>query len=679
VISRFFRYISRLYTHTKRSFFKRRYGAGIRVLQKAHGSSVPKLSQLRHISRILNVAEKKVLYVSIISLLIGVSWLGTSIIRGYRIQVPSLGGSYTEAVVGSPELINPLFATLNDADRDIVRLVYSGLMRFNKSGVLVPDLAANVRVNDTNTVYTFELRKDVVWHDEEPFTARDVEFTFDMIQDERVGSPLFASFQNVEVQVLDDFTVEFTLQESFAPFLQSLTIGILPEHIWSSIEPERFSLAQRNLQPVGTGPFVFSRLTKDATGAIYEYELKRFERYYRELAYISTFTFVYYPVYEGDIGAIRALREQSVDGLHFVPSDLRDQADRRHVRLYTLQLPQYTALFFNPTRETSLVDGDVRHALSIAIDKDRLVREALQGEGTVLEGPILPGFPGFVEGMEKISYNISEANILLDKNWEVLSRDAYEALRRTEITEQLIAQRQLQAQNDIAETELTETEIPESTTTTETVVVLPEITSSTVAADVEQLLAAEIDPSQTFYRKNKDDVILEIDIVTVDTEEYRTAAALIEASWQEIGVTVNVAFVPAREFTRTVLRDRSYDVLLYGVILGSDPDQYPFWHSSQVGSTGLNLSMYKNTTVDSLLESARSTTDPAAIATAYTSFQEQILADRPAVFLYTPTYTYAQSAQVRGFDISQIFIPSDRFTNVTEWYVRTKGTWKKDS
>lgn len=681
MISRFLRSTKRSYVTLRRSFTKRRYSTGVRTLQHAAGTTIPRWSQLRHMSKIMSPQERVLLRGALMLLIIGVCWLGASLVRGYRIEVPASGGSYTEAIVGSPELINPLFASLNDADRDIVRLVYSGLMRFNKTGVLVPDLAASVETNDAGTVYTFELRKDVVWHDEVPFTASDVVFTFDIIQDEMVGSPLYITFQNVSVEAIGDYTVQFTLEEPFAPFLQSLAVGILPEHVWSSIEPERYALAQRNLQPVGTGPFEFSRLTKDATGSIYEYELTRFDRYYRELAYIETFTFKYYPVYEGDAGAIRALRQQAVDGLHFVPSDLREQAERKHIALHTLQLPQYTALFFNADREPALEEDAVREALAIALDKDRIVREALEGEGQVIEGPVLPGFPGYNPELEKVPYDIAAANALLAEDWEELSAEAYLELRRTEITDQLIAERERdqQAQTEVSSSKPANDDVTDTESTTTEVPVLEPITTSSVAADVEQILSGEIDPSQTFYRKNNDDVILEIDIVTVDTEEYRNAAALIEASWQEIGITVNVAFIPAREFSRSVLKDRSYDVLLYGVILGSDPDQYPFWHSSQVATPGLNLALYSNTEVDTLLETARSTSNEEDIAAAYTSFQEQILEDRPAVFLYTPTYTYAQSTDVQGFDISHIFVPSDRLSNITDWYVRTKGVWRKDA
>lgn len=677
MITLFLRRLGRTVSTWKQAFLKRRpKHTHTKILRTAKGKRMPRFSQLRQVGRIFSREERILFQVATTVLVISVFWLGASIIRGYRVEVPAVGGTYIEAAVGSPELVNPLFATLNDADRDVVELVYSGLMRFDKNQRLVPDLAAKVSVNETETVYTFSLREDVIWHDEEPFTSEDVIFTFNMIQDEAVGSPLYVTFRDIAVEAVDDYTVTFTLEEPFAPFLQSLTIGMLPEHYWFDVQPERFALTQKNLQPIGTGPYMFSKLAKDTTGAVYEYELERFARYHREAPFIQNFTFMYYPVYEGEAGAVRSIRQQAVQGLNFVPSDIREQVERKHIVLHTLQLPQYTGLFFNGVREPALADDDVREALAIALDKDRIVREALGGEGQVIEGPVLPGFPGYNPEIEKVPYDITSANELLDDAWPSLTSDAYRELREKELIEQLIAQRTAE-QVPVSATST------ESTTSTEDVVEeAPEveaITTSTVAGEVEQILAGEIDPSQTFYRKSDDDVILEIDIVTVDTQEYRDAAALIEASWQEIGVNVNVAFVPAKDFSRTVLKDRSYDVLLYGVILGSDPDQFPFWHSSQVEAPGLNLALYENEDVDELLETARASTDDAEIEEAYTTFQNTLLEDRPAVFLYTPTYTYAQHVDVQGFDVSQIFVPSDRFANVTEWYLRTRGMWKQDA
>ncbi len=112
------------------------------------------------------------------------------------------------------------------------------------------------------------------------------------------------------------------------------------------------------------------------------------------------------------------------------------------------------------------------------------------------------------------------------------------------------------------------------------------------------------------------------------------------------------------------------------MILGSDPDQFPFWHSSQIDFPGLNLSRYVNRNVDALLEKAREIDNEDEKAELYKKFQDIIINERPAVFLYIPTYTYATTDDVKGIDVVRIFTPADRFANVAEWYMETKREWK---
>jgi ABC-type transport system substrate-binding protein len=206
---------------------------------------------------------------------------------------------------------------------------------------------------------------------------------------------------------------------------------------------------------------------------------------------------------------------------------------------------------------------------------------------------------------------------------------------------------------------------------------------SQAEADVAILLGQELNPAQTFYRQGKADKktnatgsFFTIKLVTADTAEYHQAAELISGFWQEVGIQTIVEFVSPKDMSREVLKGRNYDVLLYGAIVGSDPDQYPFWHSSQIEFPGLNLAHYTSRAVDRLLEQARSATNPAEQEDAYKKFQNILLSDRPAIFLYSPTYRYATSDRVLGITVDRIFQPADRFANVTQWYVKTTGRWQ---
>ncbi|MBU0597216.1 hypothetical protein KJ641_01930 [Patescibacteria group bacterium] len=651
----------------------------IKLIKDVHGRRFPGIRQIIHTSKLLSGIERLIFQVSILVFLISFVWLFISISSNYRVQGPAVGGKYIEAIVGSPELINPVFASLNEVDMDISRLVYSGLMRIDNKQRLVPDLAVKYEISEDNKEYLFYLREDVVWHDNMPFTAEDVVFTIQTIQNESVNSPLLLSFQGVKVEAIDDYTVKFTLNEPFALFLSSLTLGILPEHVWFDIAPDRMRLTQKNLQPIGTGPFEYKRFIKNDAGYIQRFELERFENYYRQVPYIKEFVLEFFSDYEGDTGAIQALRQQSVDGIHFVPSDLRDKVERKYINIHTLQLPQYTALFFNKTRQTKLEDKDVRLALSYALDKDQIVRESLHGEGQVIYSPILPGFPGYDPEIEKTTHSIEKANELLDKTWERFSASEYRAERKQKLIEDWLATNsEPEAVIDpslILPLEVDDnSDSPVVESETETVDEERQI-SADVDIQIEEQLNSEINEAQTFYRKNKDGEIFELSLVTVDRHEYPHAAERIVGFWQELGIKTNLEFVEPKDLSKQVLKDRSYDILLYGVILGNDPDQYPFWHSSQIDFPYLNLAGYVNRDADKLLEEAREAADEEAVIEAYKKFQDLILEDLPAIFLYTPTYTYATHEDIKGVGVTRIFTPSDRFADVFSWYIKTKGKW----
>ena len=638
------------------------------VLRRVRKKGTPKRTQLRHITKILSPQEHKIIRWAFVVLVIGLVWVGYNVRSTYRYEVAAVGGTYTEAVVGAPELINPLFASVNDVDVDLTRLMYSGLMKYDANLELVPDLAVSYSLSDDKKTYTFTLRQDVTWHDGESFTARDVAFTFDRIQDPAVASPLRVSFQTVQVTVVDEYTVQFTLEEPFQPFLSSLTVGILPEHIWGDIEPERLRLTKTNLQPIGTGPFQFSKLAKDDTGFIFQYELARFNNYYNQPPFIEKFILQFFGEYDTELGAIQALRQKKVDGLHFVPSHLREKVERKHVNIHTLQLPQYTALFFNQKKQPLLENADVRKALSYALDKERILRESLNGEGKVIYSPILPGFPAYKEDIEKTPYSLEEANKLLDGVWDRISAEEYRVERKETILNELKRERGV--------VDVVIKQDGEESTNSSTPAVVTTSTMEELEAEADLRLNTELYDAQTFYRKNGDEGIVSISLVTADTAEYRKAADLIAGFWQDLGVQVSVSYVDTKEFSRTVLKDRNYDIVLYGIIVGSDPDQYPFWHSSQKEYPGLNLSQYVNRSVDTLLENARESDDAAEVEKFYREFQDTILKDTPAIFLYTPIYRYATTDRVKGVDIERIFHPADRFAGVTNWYIKTKGDWK---
>ncbi len=149
---------------------------------------------------------------------------------------PVSGGVYTEALIGAPGRLNPLLDYYNPADRDIDRLIYSGLIKFDDRGVPQADLAESWGISQDGTVYNFALRPNAKWHDGEPVTAEDVLFTVELLRQDAFPIPddLKQFWKDVEVTVLDESSLQFRLPEPFAPFLDYLTFGVLPKHLLES-------------------------------------------------------------------------------------------------------------------------------------------------------------------------------------------------------------------------------------------------------------------------------------------------------------------------------------------------------------------------------------------------------------------------------------------------------------
>jgi len=178
--------------------------------------------------------------------------------------------------------------------------------------------------------------------------------------------------------------------------------------------------------------------------------------------------------------------------------------------------------------------------------------------------------------------------------------------------------------------------------------------------------------------REKDDVRLHLKITTTDWPEYVRTAELVQQTWLDIGLETEIESFGAGTIQQTAVRPRDYEVLLFGNILPAQPDPYPFWHSTQTRSPGLNLALFKDEEVDKLLEEARKEPDADKRREQYISFQEKILDSNPAIILYRPYYLFAQKDKVRGVEVSHADLPASRFNKVTDWHINTKRVWNQE-
>lgn len=302
----------------------------------------------------------------------------------FLIDAPARGGSLTEGVIGSPRFINPILA-ISDADRDLTALVYSGLLRATADGGYRVDLAQNYSVSDDGRVYTFTLREGLTFHDSAPLTAEDVVYTISKAKDPTLKSPLRANWDGVVAEAVDARTVRFTLKTAYAPFIENLTLGILPKARWEGVSDEEFPFSDLNAEPVGTGPYRVEQITRSSAGIPSSYMLKSFSNYTLGEPYLDTLTIRFYQSENALIDALEGGEVNSASGIS--PGNL-SHLSREDVR--TSPLNRVFGVFVNQNQSAVLRDKAVRTALNDSINRVELVAEVLQGYGTPLRGPVPP-------------------------------------------------------------------------------------------------------------------------------------------------------------------------------------------------------------------------------------------------------------------------------------------------
>ena len=288
------------------------------------------------------------------------------------------GGKITEGSVGTPRFIHPLYATTN-SERDLVKLIYSGLMRETEDGVFVPDLAESFTRSEDNKTYTFILRDDAVFHDGHTVSADDIVFTYTQAQTLLEAPNLRAQWQGVTVKKIDDRTVSVSLVESYADFIDQTTLGIIPEHVWAELEDE-VVFSQFMIQPIGSGPFSVRSVVTNKEGLPKSFVLQRFSKFTLGAPYIRR---IAYTIFEKSQDLYDAYQTRRVD--NFV-EDSASVEDKKPNPSDTMQLNRLFGLFVSNKSTSPAKDPQTLAALGYFIDKETLIAEALGGYASAREG-----------------------------------------------------------------------------------------------------------------------------------------------------------------------------------------------------------------------------------------------------------------------------------------------------
>lgn len=715
--------------------------------------------------RVLDVYARWERWMIAALLLLLVVSAGMLFIRFYRtntVLLPGEGGTYIEGSVGDLQPLNPWFTITNDVNRDIVSLVFSGLLKYNPQTKDIESDLATYTVSEDGKIYTVTLKENLFWHDStedapHPVTADDVLYTYQTLQDQEFPNSLLRqNFQGVTIEQINNRTVQFRLEQPYSFFPSNLTLGLLPKSAFEGVPAKVLDQTlDFGFAPIGAGPYKLRNITDTELST--EVTLERWTREITPSYRFDRIVFRIFPDYQTLLSDLRNL-----DGIRLVPHTATGKPaipDRFVAVNYTI--PQYVALFFNMDRGV-MKDRELRLGLQLGTDKQQIVdtigqsvivdtplleidtsdwrytydsaaaqgalfesdwyfpekvhlqrlleqREANQtgilkadpvvfldtgavltisGQANGLSGKnkingialqshptqsggwivALPTYGG--TGSLKLGLNLlrltDEAGKTLDSIYVRRTGNAIEFQRAN--NEQKLLEKFIQSRDGT---------IPEA----------ERITAANLTVD-QGYLRSRTDKDTVGVRINDRGETLTLTLLTSPSPaNHPKVAELIKTQWAKLGVNVNVVIPQTRaEFEEKLLR-RDYDVLLFGQSLLDNLDSYPYWHSSGVQRVtenrsdlrldAYNLSQYASFEADSLLETIRGKAGDAERQEALKKLREVLKRDVPAVFLYSPEYTYAYREDVKGVELGHLSLHSDRLLTLHQWYTHQERSFQE--
>lgn len=654
---------------------------------------LPKFSQWKRIFKILHKKEKIVFLAFCILILGSLIFIGTSLYLKNTKVVPANGGKYIEGTVGQPRFLNPIYGETNDVDRDLIELIFSGLMSYDNNGQIVKDLTDDYKISEDGKTYEFKLKDNIFWHDGKPLTSEDVVFTIKTIQNSDYKSPLRANWIEVETEIISEKSFRLKLKAPYNAFLENCTLKIIPKHVWENILPENFNLSFYNLQPVGSGPYKFKDLKQLDTGFIKSINLKSNQNYYKKPPYVSDISFIFFEKKED---LIKAANSKDIDG--YSTSFLNDDLSfSKSFSARYFSTPRYFAVFLNEQKSEILSDKKIRQALNYATDKKAIVEilEAAYAKKynanvfQIAESPILPDFFGYKEPAKIYSIDIEKAKSLLDsagfkendkgfREKNINKKPAFQFIttlstgaKNKEVEE---LQKCLAKDTNIYQGDVTGYF---GSATKEAVIkfqkkYLPDLETKYIGSVGK---STRVKLNELCTPPAQETLPLQFILTTINQPLLVQVANILKSQWEKAGIQAEIKALNIQDL-KPIIKERNYDALLYGESLGMLLDPYPFWHSSQKIDPGLNLTGFDDKDADKLLKEGREILDDEGKKEKYEKFQDILIDNSSAVFLYNSGYTYLISNKIKGIETKKIVDPSKRFSNIEDWHIKTKRAWK---
>jgi peptide/nickel transport system substrate-binding protein len=504
---------------------------------------------------------------------------------------PVRGGTLVMAIQSDPGSLNPA-VTSNGGVHTASEMMFNGLVGWGPDGKPAPELAEKWTIEGNGTVYRFDLRQGVKWHDGRDFTSDDVKFSFERaLLKLHARTAASVGSANPTITAPDPRTVIFTFPQPYAPLLQQLNVTeapIIPKHIYDSCADLATAAAcPANKTPVGTGPF------KLDSYSVTEIKMSRNPNYFRPgLPYLDGMTIRVIP----DQGTqVLALENKEVDWINPVPGPDLARVKANNA-LATDASPRgsgggncVTTVIFNMKppagRPGFFTDIRARQAVWAATNRQQAFQQIEFGQGKVATAPIHSGI-GFAHasGLPLPTFDVNRAKSLLDQaGWK------------------------------------------------------DEGGASRVARGVQGV---------------PDGTELNIDYHGfVGTQT--TYGEVLRTQLKDVGITVQVKTEDTPTLTGAVFTRRDFDTAGVSYCNGDDPEigvrrQYD---SKQISATAFsNGAGYSNPEVDTLLDQGAREVDPAKRTPIYRKLQEIAVRDLPYMWMTESVNTRGFSANCTGFN-----------------------------
>lgn len=338
----------------------------------------------------------------------------------FLISIPTYGGLIKEGIIGTPRFINPILAT-SDQDKDLTSLIYAGITKKDTQGHITLDMAETIVETDDKLHYEVTIKKSAEFHDGTPLTADDVIYTVSLIQNPILKSPHYIEWEGVSIEKINDKKIIFSLKKPFPLFMDILTVGIVPKHIWKNLNEDQISLSDYNIHAIGSGPYSIKKVATNS-GIPTIFTLESHKKYTLGRPYITTLII---STYQNEKYLFKAFEDGTIERIHGISPDKIGTLNILNDKVHTSLLPRTFAIFFNPNKQNILLDKDIRKALQMAINKDAIVNEVLHKYGKVINDP----YP-FDENGSVSLYDVTKAKEILLEN-KSITKNASSSLKIT--------------------------------------------------------------------------------------------------------------------------------------------------------------------------------------------------------------------------------------------------------